>query len=168
MSQPYEEIVNGESLLRSPPDTRHERVCELLHQTVGNSLAGLGTARLLSPRSVVRLSAGSLLRPDLSLVTAATGKLWLAAEIINAHDHRTDTVLKKGVYEDAHLPRLWMIDPRYDNVEIYHGSPYGLVLKKILAGSELLEEGLLPSFQVTIKHLFGNGGEESAKPHPPG
>jgi Uma2 family endonuclease len=158
MIRTYEEIVNGESLLRSPPDARHEAICQRLHEWVGASIAQLTSTRLLTARSVVLLAPGTIIRPDLALVTAATGKLWLAAEVINAQDHRPDTVTKKTLYEEAKLPRLWMIDPRYDNVEIYHGSPYGLVLKKILASQEILEEPLLPGFQTTVKRLFELGG----------
>jgi Uma2 family endonuclease len=50
-----------------------------------------------------------------------------------------------------------MIDPRYDNVEVYHGTEYGLMLKGILAGRELLEEKLLPEFQLVINELFAPG-----------
>jgi Uma2 family endonuclease len=95
-----------------------------------------------------------MLRPDLALVTAATGKIWLAAEIVDSHDHRPDTVLKKGLYEDFNLPRLWMIDPRYNNIEFYHGTPHGLALKGILAGRERIEEPLLPDFRLTVDELF--------------
>jgi len=95
-----------------------------------------------------------MLRPDLALVTAATGKLWLAVEIVNAHDHRLDTVLKKTIYDDCKITRLWMVDPRYDNVEFYHGTPYGLALKAILAGRESLTEALLPNFVLTVSELF--------------
>ncbi|MFO1497667.1 MAG: Uma2 family endonuclease [Verrucomicrobiota bacterium] len=154
MSAAYEEIVNGESLLRSPPDVRHERICAGLHVRVGAAVASLSSTRLLPLRSVVRVAAGTIMRPDLSLVASATGKLWLAAEVINAHDHQADTVMKKTIYEETSLPRLWVIDPRYDNVEIYHGSPYGLVLKKILTNTEVLEEPLLPGFAVTVGELF--------------
>jgi Uma2 family endonuclease len=52
------------------------------------------------------------------------------------------------------LPRLWMIDPRYDNVEVYHSNEYGLILKGILAGREILSEKLIPEFQLTISELF--------------
>lgn len=52
------------------------------------------------------------------------------------------------------MPRLWMIDPRYDNVEVYHDSEYGLVLKGILAGSETLTESLLSAFRITMTELF--------------
>jgi hypothetical protein len=100
------------------------------------------------------LAPGTLLRPDLALVTVATGKLWLAAEIVHAGDHRTDTVVKKAIYEECKIPRLWMLDPRYDNVEIYHDSQYGLLLKGILAGSDVLTETLLPGLKVVISDLF--------------
>ncbi len=154
MSAAYEEIVNGESVLRSPPDSRHERICQRLHERIQRSVAGLTSTRLLAARSVVRISPGSIMRPDLALVASATGKMWLAAEVISPQDHRADTVMKKAIYEEVNLPRLWMVDPRYDNVEVYHGSPYGLVLKRILAGTEILDEALLPGFSLPVRELF--------------
>jgi Uma2 family endonuclease len=167
MSVAYEEIVNGESVLRSPPDSRHEQICQFLHERVGLIVANLTSTRLLPARSVVRIAPGTIMRPDLALVTAATGKLWLAAEIITSKDHRPDTVMKKVVYEEINLPRLWMIDPRYDNVEIYHGGAYGLVLRRILANSDLIEEGLLPGFGITVRQLFQGGEEHAASSSPP-
>jgi Uma2 family endonuclease len=154
MSLPYEEIMHGESLLRSPPGARHEKICARLHARMAEGLANNGVARLLSPRSVVQLSAGNLIRPDLALVTAATGKLWLAAEIIESEDHHTDTVLKKAIYEDFNVARLWMVDPRYDNVELYHGTTYGLALRGILSDKERVVEALLPGFEVAVADLF--------------
>jgi Uma2 family endonuclease len=121
---------------------------------VAQSLTNNNVARLLTPRSVVQLSAGTMLRPDLALVTAATGKLWLAVEVINSEDHQPDTVLKKTIYEDFNVARLWMVDPRYDNVETYHGMPFGLALRGILAGKERLVESLLPGFDLTVAELF--------------
>lgn len=154
MSLLYEEIFQGETLLRSPPGARHERICALLHNRITVALSENSPARLLPPRSIVQLTPGTMLRPDLAIVTAATGKLWFAAEIINSEDHRPDTVLKKSIYEDYNVARLWMIDPRYDNVEMYHGTSYGLALKGILAGQERLRETLLPSFDMTVAELF--------------
>jgi hypothetical protein len=155
MSEPYEEIVAGEMIVRFPPGARHEQICGRLHEKMACSLARVPTTRLLAPRSVVELAAGTLIRPDLALVTAATGKMWLAAEIINSEDHRADTVAKKAVYEEVNLPRLWMIDPRYDNVEVYHGTEYGLRLVHILANREVVSEKLVPEFQFTVAELFG-------------
>jgi len=154
MSVPYHEILEGEHLTRPGPGARHELICARLHQVVRASVANFANTRLLETRAEVRLAQDTLVCPDLALVAVPTGKLWLAAEIISSDDHRTDTVVKKQLYEDLKLPRLWMIDPRYDNIEVYHGSEYGLMLKTILAGREVLTEQLLPEFQLTVSDLF--------------
>ena len=154
MSLPYEEILDGAVTARLAPGSRHELICARLHAVVKASVANMPSTRLLQPRAEVSVSNDTTLRPDLSLVTTANAKLWLAAEIVSSNDHRTDTVVKKQIYEDIKVPRLWMIDPRYDNVEVYWASEYGLKLKGILAGRELLTESLLPEFQLTVAELF--------------
>jgi len=70
------------------------------------SVANLAAIRLLAPRDQVRISRATTFCPDLALVTAATGKLWLAVEIVSTDDHRHDTVVKKQVYEDIRVPRF--------------------------------------------------------------
>lgn len=165
MSEAYEEIVHGETILRRAPGARHERICAQLHRRLGAFVAALPAVRLLAPRSVVQLSPGTLVRPDLALLTTASGKAWLLAEIVEPGDHSTDTVTKKALYEDLRLPRLWMIDPRYDNVEVYHGTPYGLALKRTLAGRDVLTESALPGFEFVITEVFAagaNGASEGA------
>ena len=154
ISEPYEEVLEGEALTRRAPGRRHEQICARLHQCVLAGVANLRGIRLLAPRSSIQLSRNSKVCPDLALVTVPHGKLWLAAEIVNSEDHRADTVIKKLLYEELRLPRLWMIDPRYDNVEIYHATQYGLALRSMLAGHELLTEKLLPEFQMDVTDLF--------------
>ncbi|MFO1476309.1 MAG: Uma2 family endonuclease [Verrucomicrobiota bacterium] len=154
MSESYEEMLEGERLIRRPPGARHELICRRLYACVLASVANFTSTRLLPVRSEVILAAGTRLRPDLALVAEPTGKLWLAAEVVSSDDHRVDTVVKKEIYESTRLPRLWMVDPRYDNVEIYHGTAHGLVLKGILAGRETLTEKLLPEFELAISELF--------------
>ena len=118
------------------------------------SVANLAAIRLLASREQVQISRTTTLCPDLALVMAATNKLWLAVEIVSTEDHRADTVIKKQIYEDIRVPRLWMVDPRYDNVEVYHSTRWGLALKGILAGSEVLAEALIPEFQIVVAELF--------------
>ena len=154
MSIPYEEILDGNSMPRSAPGLRHEQICERLHAAMAASVATIGSTQLLAPRTRIPLSRSTTICPDLALITAATGRLWLAVEIVNTGDHHADTVIKKEIYEQARVPRLWMVDPRYDNVEIYHSTEFGLVLKGILAGSEVLAEKLVPEFQFVIAELF--------------
>ncbi len=156
MSLPYEEILDGAVTARLAPGPRHELICARLHAVIKASVANMSSTRLLAARAEVAVNASTTLRPDLALVTLATGKLWLAAEIVSSNDHRADTVVKKQIYEDIKVPRLWMIDPRYDNVEVYHASPFGLRLQGILAGREVLTEKLLPEFQLAVAELFAD------------
>src|SRR5215471_9058610 len=160
MSEPYAEVIEGETLIRKPPGTRHEIICYRLHSIVHSSVANISSTRLLGPRSQVNVSLRTSLCPDLALVTAATGKLWLAAEIVSPDDHQADTVIKKQIYEDLKLTRLWMIDPRYDNIEIHHASQYGLVLKDILGIRQVLTEKLLPELQLSVTELFSAPADE--------
>ena len=157
MSQPYEEVIEGTKLIRAAPGVRHELICARLHECVRASVANFAGTRLLPPRTEVQLSTQTRVCPDLALVATANGKLWLAAEIVSSDDHRPDTVIKKQIYEEVKLPRLWMIDPRYDNVEIYHSSEYGMILKAMLAGRETLTERLLPEFEMSVEELFRAG-----------
>ena len=154
MSEPYEELLEGEVRLRPPPGQWHEEICRRLHERVSACMTGVTASRLLPPRSGVPLIRGTEVRPDLALVTVATNKLWLAVEVVSSEDHNPDTVIKKAIYEQVNLPRLWMVDPRYNNVEIYHGGQYGLALKEILAHRDTLTEPLLPTFRYTIADLF--------------
>ena len=154
MSDPYDELIEGEICLRLAPSARHEEICRRLHERVAAAASANAAAKLLPPREAIKVTRENKVCPDLALVTASNGKLWLAAEIVNSGDHHPDTVLKKSLYEEIQLPRLWMVDPRYDNVEVYHGSPHGLVLKEILAINDVLREPLLPSFAYVISELF--------------
>jgi Uma2 family endonuclease len=154
MSDPYEEILNGELTLRLPPGARHEWILERLRAALQTCLRDAPAARLLEPRAPVRVAHATCLRPDLALVTAANDRLWLAVEVVSADDHRTDTVTKKQIYEEIKVSRLWMVDPRYDNVEVYHATEYGLKLVGILAGREMLEERLLPGLRLPVQELF--------------
>jgi Uma2 family endonuclease len=157
MSRPYEEILEGATLPRSAPGERHEKICARLHREMAASVNGLSSTQLLPSRMRIDVSRTTALCPDLSLVMAANSKLFLAVEIISRDDHRADTVTKKEIYEKIRVPRLWIIDPRYDNVEIYQSFEFGLQLKTILAGSEILSEKLIPQFQITIADLFAAG-----------
>lgn len=154
MSQPYEEILSGATLPRSAPDPRHEAICERLHAVLNAGVSNVSATQLLAPRTKIQVSRNTALRPDLALIATATGKLFLAVEIVSRDDHQADTVIKKEIYEQIRVPRLWMVDPRYDNVEVYHSTEFGLQLKGILAGSEILSEKLIPEFQIVVKELF--------------
>lgn len=161
MSDPYEEILLGENFCRCAPGPHHETICNRLHGLLVECLERVLTSRILPIRARIELGSRTRIRPDLTLIATATGRPWLIGEVIDSEDHHTDTVLKKTIYEETKLPRLWMIDPRYNNVEIYHGTPYGLSLKHILAQRDQLTEALIPELHLAIPDLFARGREET-------
>ena len=154
MSVVYHELVAGERLVRAAPGARHESICLRLYESILPVLADLPRFRPLRPREPVQISPGTVLRPDLTVLRVDGMQPWLIAEVVDAVDHRADTVTKKAIYEDLRLPRLWMVDPRYDNVEVYHASAFGITLRRILAGHEVLEEPELGNLRIELSALF--------------
>ena len=126
---------------------KHDKDISMLVDDAGDE--GLRTLEMLAVKTLETGRIGLLLRkgmrPGLDSYSA-----------FFENDHRTDTVVKKELYETIRVPRLWMVDPRYDNVEIYHSTEWGLKLQGILAGSEVLTENLIPEFQFVIAALFAD------------
>jgi Uma2 family endonuclease len=63
-------------------------------------------------------------------------------------------VVKKQLWADARLPRLWMVDPRYLNVEVYGCGEYGFTLLDILANHHPLTDPYLPGLRCPMDELF--------------
>ncbi|MGA9038895.1 MAG: hypothetical protein WB421_00020, partial [Terriglobales bacterium] len=70
-------------MLRAAPGVRHELICDRLHQLLAASVADLAALQLPAPRTTIALSAATKIRPDLALLHAASGKLFLAVEIVS-------------------------------------------------------------------------------------
>lgn len=161
MSEEYEEIISGERNLRRPPTAAHEALVNRLHQLVAQALPLNSTLRLLAPRSELSLDSGTVLRPDLSLIrqgpsegATSTVQLYLVAEVLQPGDHHFDTVVKKQLWTDGRLPRLWMVDPRYLNVEVYGSVEHGFTLLDILANHHPLTDPHLPGLNCPMTELF--------------
>ncbi len=162
MSDAYEEIINGQRIHRRPPSKYHEVLVARLHRLVEEFLPLNSTLRLLPPRATLDLEGQSLLRPDLALIRVEPSteaaprpvKLYLVAEVLDPGDHHCDTVVKKQLWTDGRLPRLWMVDPRYLNVEIYGCVEHGFSLIDILANQQTLTDPYLPGLNCSMHELF--------------
>lgn len=161
MNEAYEELLQGETIHRRSPSSEHELLVTRLHALVARSLPLNSALRLLPPRSELLLGGHSVLRPDLAVIRAdpgdtGTAQLYLVAEVLLPGDHHVDTVVKKQLWADAKLPRLWMVDPRYLNVEVYGIGEYGFTLTDILAHHHSLTDPHLPGLGCTMDDLFAN------------
>lgn len=154
MPHPYEELLAGEAHLRASPMSPHELLCKRLHAWVRAALPANSALELLPRRSPVELRADLRPCPDLALVHVPDGRLYLAAEVLQPGDHHRDTVLKKQLYLECKIPRLWIVDSRYHNVEVYGTGDLGFRLESILASQDPLTESVLPGFSHPMAELF--------------
>ena len=65
-----------------------------------------------------------------------------------------DTVLKKQIYSDCRAPRLWIVDSRYQNVEVYGTGAVGFRLESILASNHALSDAALSGASLAVADLF--------------
>jgi Uma2 family endonuclease len=161
MSEPYQELIAGQTVQRLPPPSSHEILVERLHELVARSLPLNSVLRLLMPRTELELGGTYRLRPDMAVVRVEDGagdppvaQLYLVAEVLLPGDHHVDTVVKKKLWSDARLPRLWMVDPRYLNVEVYACGKYGFTLLEILAHNNALTDPHFPGLACPMQELF--------------
>lgn len=154
MSDAYDELINGETFLRGSLNAPHERLCDRLHDWVARHLPANSALRLLPRRASVTLRPGARLRPDLALVRRDSGHLYLAAEVLQPGDHHPDTVLKKQLYADCRVPRLWIVDSRYQNVETYGTDSLGFRLESILVSHDSLADPAFGPPTLLVADLF--------------
>lgn len=160
MSEAYEEVIEGAPIPRRAPTAAHELLVSRLHAAVRGALPLNSALRLLPPRSALELHETCVLCPDLAIVRfdprapEAPARLYLAAEILLPGDHHADTVVKKEIWAAQRLTRLWLVDPRYLNVEIYGHGEFGFTLLNILANRDDLTDPFLPGFTLSMPDLF--------------
>ena len=159
MSEAYEEVIQGETANRRRPPLAHETLVGRLHTLVAAALEHNPALQLLPSRASLQLADDCILRPDLTVVRTApelTGpaRLYLVAEVLLPGDHHLDTFVKKQLWSDLRLPRLWMVDPRYLNVEVYGLGEYGFTLTDILANHHPLTDPELPGLGCSMDELF--------------
>lgn len=154
MSDPYHELIDGETFIRGPLNAPHEILCDRLHAWVAAHLPANSAFKLLPRRTRVTLRPGTDICPDLALVRRDDAQLYLAAEVLQPGDHHPDTVLKKQIYSDCRAPRLWIVDSRYQNVEVYGTAAVGFRLEAILASTDSLADSALSGAACTVGDLF--------------
>jgi len=159
VSIPYEEILDGNPLPPVRARIRHEQICERLHAAMAASVANIGSTPIAC---AAHENPGVPLHHHLSRPGADhrghrqnSGWLWR----LSTRAIITPTRSSKRNLRTVRVPRLWMVDPRYDNVEIYHSTEFGLALKGILAGGEVLAEkaasGIPICHRRTVRHSPG-------------
>ena len=154
MTDPYDEVIDGREYIRGPINGPHELLCDRLHTWVKQYLPVNSALHLLRRRSLVKLRADTDIRPDLALMRRNAPRLYLAVEVLQTGDRHADTVLKKQILAACQVPRLWIVDPRYQTIELYVTTGGQFRLETMLGLEDSLTDVALSGASYRLSELF--------------
>jgi Uma2 family endonuclease len=157
------ELIDGEPVELSPSADISGWISGRLFSRLGQFVGarGLGWAFppktgfvLFDDRSTVRSPDGAFVRGDrLPKLTGHFVPLApdLAVEVLSPSDRMTDALGKVGMYLDAGVRLIWLVDPAINTVTIYRPGAAPTTLRE---GDTLDGGNVLPDFRVQVAEIF--------------
>jgi Uma2 family endonuclease len=116
------ECVGGELLVTPAPNGGHQSVCALLFRSLDRAVVRTREFRLLFGPADLRLEPGSVVQPDLFVVSRADlarskpnweglTRLRLAVEVLSPGSMRHDRGPKRALYQRTDVAEYWIVDP---------------------------------------------------------
>ena len=126
LENPKYEIINGEEIMMSPANTRHNRIQGNLSAIIWNYLKGKRCKVFFE--TMVNFDENNHYIPDLVIVcdpskiklTHIEGSPDLVVEILSPSTGKRDISIKKKVYERFGVKEYWIISPKEKAIEVYH------------------------------------------------
>jgi Uma2 family endonuclease len=125
----YYELINGYIMKKSAPRPQHQNISMNLSIQLGTFIKTSGLGKLFAAPIDVFLNDINAVQPDLVFVAKENLELVtddgimgipdLVIEIISPSSVLRDRVDKKNLYERLNVKEYWIIDPQYQDVEIY-------------------------------------------------
>ena len=125
----YYELINGYIMKKSAPRPEHQRISMKLSRAIANYLFDNRIGEIFAAPIDVFLDKINAVQPDLIFIASANqekittdgiiGIPDLVIEIISPTSVIRDRVDKKNLYERLNIQEYWIIDPQYQDVEIY-------------------------------------------------
>ena len=158
------ELLDGEIVKYSAPESRHQIVLANLHLIMGSHVKQKKLGRVLFAPLSVMLGEHSAPQPDLLFVATKNlsriekkcvmGAPDLVVEIISPGSVVRDRVQKRGIYEKAGVPEYWIIDPKYFSVEIYQHTPSGYTLFHDVEGEGVVKSKIIKGLKIDVQDIF--------------
>ncbi len=158
------ELLNGEIVKYSAPESRHQIISANLHLLLGTYVRQKKSGRVLYAPISMFLDEYSAPQPDLLYVSSKNmdivqekgtmGAPDLIIEIVSPGSIIRDRVQKKAIYEKAGVAEYWIVDPKYHSVEIYENTPSGFVLFNAAEEEGTIKSKVLTGFEANMEELF--------------
>jgi Uma2 family endonuclease len=161
----FYELINGSIMKKSAPTPQHQSISMNLSLQLGSFIKSKKSGKLFASPIDLFLDDHNAVQPDLVFVANENQRIVtndgivgipdLIVEIISPSSVMRDRVDKKNLYEKLNVKEYWIIDPAYQDIEIY------TILNgryELLSGVTLFEGSLksnvLEGISVDLKVLF--------------
>jgi Uma2 family endonuclease len=125
----YYELINGYLMKKSAPRPQHQNISMYLSIEIGTFVKNRGLGKLFASPIDVFLDDLNAVQPDLVFIPTENQAMItddgiigipdLMIEIISPSSVLRDRVDKKNLYERLNVKEYWIIDPQYQDIEIY-------------------------------------------------
>ena len=159
------QLIQGELITMTSPNTRHQRIIRLLTKSLESYLEKYPIGEIfLSPMDVV-FADGDVYQPDILFIlesnkhiieeTKINGVPDLIVEVLSPSNAYYDLVVKKKIYEKCGVREYWIVDPLQNTLDLYvlHNNKFqhkiqiekkGKIPSEIFPGLDLQLELILP------------------------
>ena len=160
------ELINGQIVKRSSPNTPHQRVSHKLNgyffiYNIQNKVGEFFQA----PYDVFFDKYNAGIQPDLLFVlnenvpiikegNGIVGIPDLVVEIISPGSVKNDRVLKKDVYERFGVPEYWIMDTQKEGIEVLVLENKKYKLYSFAEKEGIIKSSVLPEFKLDIVNIF--------------
>ncbi len=167
------ELIDGEHFVTPSPSTAHQTILKRLFVVLNAHAERHRSGEVLFAPFDVKLSAHTVLVPDLVYFTAgrfartvnekhATAAPDLAVEILSPGTRRRDLGRKRAVYDREGVQEYWLVDPAAESITVLRrpGPGGGLTEMSVLAltSGHVLESRLFPGLKIRLRDVFRPAG----------
>ena len=167
------ELIDGEHFVTPSPNTAHQTILGRLFIRLSRYVARHRSGEVLFAPFDVKLSAHTVLVPDLVYFTAgrfeqavnekhATAAPDLAVEILSPGTRRRDLGRKRAVYDREGVQEYWLVDPAAESITVLRrpepGGGFTDMVALTRANGDVLESPLFPGLKIRLRDVFRPAG----------
>ena len=163
------ELIDGEHFVSPSPATAHQEISKRLFRALDAHVERHRLGEVLYAPFDIKLSAWTVLVPDLVFFTAArfadvvnekhaVAAPDLVVEILSPGTRRRDLGRKRAVYDREGVSEYWIVDPDAHTITVLRRprSDAGLtdVTVRAVADDDTLESPLFPGLKIRLRDIF--------------